>query len=62
MKAYLLTTGATFALLLGAHVLRLVAEGVQVAFQPIFALTTLAAAGLCLWALVLLRSLRQSAR
>jgi uncharacterized protein (DUF2062 family) len=55
MKAYRLTTSLTFALLPLAHLLRAIAAGVQVIFQPFFALSTRVAAVLCLWGLVLLR-------
>jgi hypothetical protein len=55
MKAYVMTTGAVFALLTLAHLLRIVAEWPHLARDPLFLLITLAAAGLCLWAWRLLR-------
>jgi hypothetical protein len=55
MRAYILTTGIVFGLLVVAHVLRVAAEGIRVAADPLFAVTTLAAAGLCIWAVALLK-------
>ena len=55
MKAYVLTTGIVFGLLTLAHLARLAAEGMSLLRSPVFVLTTLAAAGLCVWAIVLLR-------
>jgi hypothetical protein len=59
IKAYVMTTGAVFALLAIAHVWRLFEEGLQVAAGPWFLVTTVLAVGLSLWAL---RLLRMSAR
>jgi hypothetical protein len=50
MRGYIATTGAVFGLLALAHVARVVAEGLQVAKNPLFAFTTVLCAGLCLWA------------
>jgi hypothetical protein len=50
MKSYLMTTGSVFALLVVAHVLRVIEEGSHLARDPWYVLTTVAAAGLCLWA------------
>jgi hypothetical protein len=55
MKAYLITTGAVFGLLTLAHLWRIIAEGLHLATDPVYVLITLAAASLCLWALLLLR-------
>ena len=61
MKAYVITTGAVFALLTLAHVLRIIAEWPHLARDPFFLLITFAAGGLCLWALrLLMLSKRQS--
>lgn len=57
MKAYLLTTALAFALIVLAHALRIVEEGVHVAAAPIFLVTTLASVGMCAWAIVLVRRL-----
>jgi hypothetical protein len=55
MKAYLIVTSAVFGLIVVAHLWRIVAGNPHLAVEPWFVLLTLAAAGLCLWALRLLR-------
>ncbi len=50
MKAYLMTTGSVFGLIVIAHVWRVVAEGPHLTTDPGFILLTAAAAALCLWA------------
>ena len=59
MKAYLITTGAIFALLAAAHVLRTIAEWQRLAAEPWFIVEGpgigLLAGGLCFWAWRLLR-------
>ena len=50
-----MTTGIVFGLLVVAHVWRVVAESPALAREPFFVVATLAAAGLCLWAGLLLR-------
>ena len=55
MKAYLITTCAVFGLLTLVHLWRIIAEGLHLATDPVYVLITLAAASLCLWALLLLR-------
>jgi hypothetical protein len=55
MRAYVLTSGVIFGLLVLAHVLRVVAEGSHVVRDPFFAVTTLIAASLAGWAFRLLR-------
>ena len=55
MRAYIMTTGTVFGLIVAAHVLRIIAEGRHVATDPWFLLMTVAAAALGLWALSLLR-------
>jgi hypothetical protein len=57
MKAYVVTTGIIFALLVAAHVLRVAEEGFQLAQNPGFVLITALAAGLSLWAWRLLRKM-----
>jgi hypothetical protein len=57
MRAYLITTGVVFGLLVVAHIWRAVLEGPALAKDPIYILTTVAAAALCLWAGRLLRQL-----
>jgi hypothetical protein len=55
MKAYLITTGAVFALLTLAHIWRIVADEPHLARDPWFILITVLAAALGLWAWRLLR-------
>ncbi|HZF12158.1 MAG TPA: hypothetical protein VFE33_25505 [Thermoanaerobaculia bacterium] len=50
MKAYVMTTGTVFGLIVVAHVWRVLEEGPRLATQPGFLLLTVAAAALCLWA------------
>lgn len=50
-----MTTGVLFGLVIAAHVWRVLEEGPRVATDPWYVLSTLAAAGLCLWAWRLLR-------
>ena len=50
MKTYVITTGAIFGLIVGAHIVRVVEEGRRLATEPSFVLLTVAAASLCLWA------------
>jgi hypothetical protein len=62
MKAYLITTGAIFALLAFAHLLRTIAEWPRLAAEPWFYLEGpgigIIAAALCFWAWRLLWSRR----
>jgi len=60
MKAYVMTTGAVFGLLVVAHVWRVIEEGVALAKDPIYILITMAAAALCLWAWRLFRLMSRS--
>ena len=55
MKAYIMTTGSVFGLIVLAHVWRVVEEGPQLATDPFYILLTAAAAALCVWAWRLLR-------
>ena len=50
MKAYLITTGAIFGLVVVAHIWRAFAEGSRLAKDPLFVLLTVAAAALSFWA------------
>jgi len=50
MKAYLMTTGSVFGLIVIAHVWRVVEGGPYLTTDPFFILLTAAAAALCLWA------------
>ena len=55
MRAYVMTTGVIFGLLVVAHLWRIVAESPRLATDPGYVLVTLAAALLGLWAASLLR-------
>jgi len=55
MRAYVMTTGILFGLLTLIHVWRYIQEGSQIV-EPFFVGITVLAAGLCLWAVRLLRS------
>jgi uncharacterized protein (DUF2062 family) len=50
MRAYVITTGIVFGLLVLAHIARGIAEGVHVVKDPFFMLSSLIALGLCAWA------------
>ena len=50
MKAYVITTGTVFGLIVVAHIWRAVAEGPAIAKNPAYILLTVAAATLSLWA------------
>lgn len=54
MKAYLITTGSVFALIVLSHILRFITEGGAVHEPELWVLTVLAA-GLSVWAFSLLR-------
>ena len=60
MKAYLMTTGSVFGLLVLVHVWRAIEEGPHLATDPWYILITAAAAALGLWAWRLLRLLPRS--
>ncbi|MGI8430773.1 MAG: hypothetical protein ACR2MW_00565 [Chthoniobacterales bacterium] len=55
MKAYVTTTGAVFALLTLAHLWRIIWEKPELARDPLFLAITAIAAGLAVWAGVVLR-------
>lgn len=55
MKAYVITTGSIFGLIVVAHVWRVIEEGPHLATDPSYILLTAAAAALSLWAWRLLR-------
>jgi len=58
MKTYVMTTGAVFALITLAHILRIVAEGPRLASEPFFVLMTVLSTALSLWAWRVLRLIR----
>jgi hypothetical protein len=60
MKAYIMTTGSVFGLLVVAHIWRIIEEGPALAKDPLYIVITIAAAALCLWAWRLLRLIPRS--
>ena len=60
MKAYLITTGTVFGLIVIAHIARIFAEGGHPMTEPAFILLTVLAAGLSAWAWMLLKRLSRS--
>jgi hypothetical protein len=56
MKAYVRTTGSIFALLVAAHVWRIIVEGTRMLRDPWFVFFTLAAIGFAVWAWRLVRA------
>ena len=50
MKAFALTAGTIFGLIVIAHIWRIASESRALAHDPWFILLTVAAAGLCIWA------------
>jgi hypothetical protein len=57
VKAYAITTGTIFGLIVAAHLWRAVAEGAALARNPVFIFLTVAPAALALWAWRLFRTL-----
>ncbi len=57
MKAYVMTTGVVFGLIVVGHVARLVAEGPRLVTDPLFILLTVLATALCGWAWNLVRQM-----
>jgi hypothetical protein len=55
MRAYVVTTGIIFGLIVVAHLWRMIAESPRLAADPGYLLITLAAASLSLWAARLVR-------
>lgn len=60
MRAYVVTTGIVFALLVIVHLARIAAEGLGPVRDPFFVISTLLAAGLCGWAYRTWRGLPRS--
>jgi dolichyl-phosphate-mannose--protein O-mannosyl transferase len=60
MKAYVMTTGAVFGLLVVAHIWRVIGENPALAKDPFYVVITIAAAALCFWAWRLLRLMPRS--
>ena len=60
MRAYVITTGIVFGLIVLAHIARGIAEGLALLKEPFFILTTLVAVALTLWAWRVLRTIPRS--
>lgn len=60
MRAYVITTGIVFGLIVVAHIARAVAEGPALLKNPFYVLSTLAAVALLLWAWRVLRTIPRS--
>jgi hypothetical protein len=60
MKAYVMTTGTIFGLLVVAHIWRVIEEGPGLAKDPWYILITVTATVLCLWAWRVLRRMPRS--
>jgi tellurite resistance protein TehA-like permease len=50
MRAYVMTTGVVFGLLVAAHVWRALVEGPHLLADPLWMLITAVAAAFCAWA------------
>jgi hypothetical protein len=57
MRAYVMTTGAVFGLLVVAHIWRAIEEGAALVKDPFYIVITIVAAALCLWAWRVLRQM-----
>ena len=57
MKAYVLTTGIVFVLVLAAHIARIASEGSHLMTEPNFAFTSTLSIALSFWAWRLFRRL-----
>jgi len=55
MRAYVITTGVIFGLLVVVHVWRVIVEGTQMLRDPWWFLITGLAAALCVWAFTIAR-------
>lgn len=62
MKAYVVTSGIVFLLVVLAHIARLISEGVHLLVQPTFALTSVLSTALTIWAWRLFSRLSRNKR
>jgi len=60
VKAYVITSGTVFALVIAARIWRALAEGVSLAKSPVFILISAAALALVLWAWRVVRAMPRS--
>ncbi len=54
MKAYVMTTGVIFGVVVIAHIWRMLSENAQLATDPAYLAITITAGALCLWAVSLI--------
>jgi hypothetical protein len=59
MRAYLLTSGLVFLAVALAHAARLIAEGMGPLQEPVFAVSSLLALAMAVWAGLTLRSMHR---
>ena len=60
VKAFVATTAVVFGLIVLAHIARVAVEGVHLLKEPVFVITSIAAVGICAWAVVLLGRMKAS--
>ena len=60
MRAYAVTTGVVFGLIVIAHIARLVAEGPSAFRSPVFVISSLLSIGMVVWSVLVLRRLGRS--
>jgi hypothetical protein len=60
VKAYVMTTGTVFVLIVAVHIWRAVVEGPALAKDPFYILSTMAAVTLSLWAWRVLKRMARS--
>jgi hypothetical protein len=58
MRLYVAVTGVLFALMVVAHIARMLMENAKLALDPVYLLITATCAGLSLWAWVVFRRSR----
>lgn len=58
MRLYIAVTGVTFALLVVAHLARMIMESSALATDPVYLLITATSAGLSIWAWIVFRGSR----
>lgn len=59
MKAYVMTTGIVFGLLVVVHIWRAIEEGSGMMKEPFFVISTLLATAFCVWSWRVLRLMRR---
>jgi hypothetical protein len=59
VKAYVVTTGSLFALMVAVHIWRVIVEGPALATEPTFVIPSAVAVGLVFWSWRVFRTLRK---